>query len=252
LGLFQGERLLQRWRISSIARTTDELGLLWLQLLQRHGLNEHAISGVVVSCVVPSLMFNIDKAAREYLGVEPLLVEMGIKTGVPIRTDNPREVGADRIVNTVAALALRPGPMVVVDFGTATTFDCINAQGEYVGGVISPGVRIAADALVARTAKLPRIQLEHPGKIIGTNTVDAMKSGVFWGYVGLVDKLAAGCKAELGADVHCIATGGLASLIGPASDEIDQVIPRLTLDGLRILATMNGFVDQPVDSGVVR
>jgi type III pantothenate kinase len=156
-----------------------------------------------------------------------------------VRTDNPREVGADRIVNSVAAYERHAGPLVVVDFGTATTFDCVSAAGDYVGGAIAPGYRISADALFTRTAKLPRVQLERPARTIGTNTVASMQSGLFWGYVGLVDGLASRCKAELGGEVRCVATGGLARLIGGACESIDETDEHLTQAGLRILWDLN-------------
>ena len=167
------------------------------------------------------------------------MVGRGIKTGMSVRTDNPREVGADRIVNSVAAFETHGGPLVVVDFGTATTFDCVSADGDYIGGAIAPGYQISADALFTRTAKLPRVPLQRPQRAIGTNTVASMQSGLFWGYVGLVNELARRCKAEFEVRPRCVATGGLARLIGGACDEIDAHDEHLTLKGLRILWDRN-------------
>ncbi|MCB9779414.1 MAG: type III pantothenate kinase [Alphaproteobacteria bacterium] len=245
IGALDGERLAHRWRISTVMRTTDEFGLLVLQLLERSGLKADDVVGASVSCVVPSLLYSIEKACRRYLDVDAMIVGRGIKTGMKVRTDNPREVGADRIVNAVAALERFSGPLVVVDFGTATTFDCVSADGAYVGGAIAPGFRISADALFERTAKLPRVEVERPARAIGTNTVHSMQSGLYWGYVGLVDELARRCKAELAATVDpgvhipCLATGGLANLIGTACSEVEEVDGNLTLQGLRLLWERN-------------
>ena len=248
LGAFLGDRVMHRWRVTTATRTTDEFGLLLLQLLGHDGVDAAGVTGVVVSCVVPSVLYAIEKAARRYLYHDALVVGRGIKTGMRVRTDNPREVGADRIVNSVAAFSRHGGPLVVVDFGTATTFDCVDSQGDYVGGAIAPGFRISADALFERTAKLPRVEVERPERAIGTNTVTSMQSGLFWGYVGLVDELARRCKEELtdggrivkpeGAAL-CVATGGLANLVGGACAEIDEVDDDLTLQGLRRLWELN-------------
>jgi type III pantothenate kinase len=239
IGALDGLEVAHLWRVSTQVRTTDELGLTLLSLLEHNGLGKADIEGVAVCCVVPSVLYAIEKAARRYLDCDVLVVGRGIKTGMKVRTDNPREVGADRIVNSVAAYSRHAGPLVVVDFGTATTFDCVSAQGDYVGGAIAPGYRISADALFTRTAKLPRVELERPAQTIGTNTVASMQSGLFWGYVGLVDGLASRCKAELGGDVRCVATGGLARLIGGACDAIDEIDEFLTQAGLRILWDLN-------------
>ena len=239
IGALEGSEVVHLWRVSTQVRTTDELGLTLLSLLEHNGLSTQDVEGVAVCCVVPSVLYAIEKAARRYLDCDVLIVGRGIKTGMKVRTDNPREVGADRIVNSVAAYQRHTGPLVVVDFGTATTFDCVSAGGDYVGGAIAPGYRISADALFTRTAKLPRVQLERPPQTIGTNTVASMQSGLFWGYVGLVDGLASRCKAELGGDVRCVATGGLARLIGGACDSIDEIDEHLTQVGLRILWDLN-------------
>lgn len=239
IGALDGLEVVHLWRISTQVRTTDELGLTLLSLLEHHGIPTDQVEGVAVCCVVPSVLYAIEKAARRYLDCDVLVVGRGIKTGMKVRTDNPREVGADRIVNSVAAYERHTGPLVVVDFGTATTFDCVSAAGDYVGGAIAPGYRISADALFTRAAKLPRVELERPPQTIGTNTVASMQSGLFWGYVGLVDGLASRCKAELGGDVRCVATGGLARLIGGACDAIDEIDEHLTQAGLRILWDLN-------------
>lgn len=246
IGAFRGEEVVYRWRVTTKPRTTDEFGLLVLQLLRHQGLSEADIHGAVVSCVVPSVLYAIEKATVRYLDVECLIIGRKLKTGMRVRTDNPREVGADRIVNSVAAFRARGGPLVVVDFGTATTFDCVDARGDYVGGAIAPGFGISADALFTRTAKLPRIEVEKPERAIGTNTIASMQSGLFWGYVGLVDELSRRCKIELAevagiepSAVGCVATGGLANLVGRACTEIDVVDRNLTLQGLRILHGMN-------------
>lgn len=242
LGALDGTTLAHHWRISTTSRTTDEVGLLMLQLLAHREISPQSIRGAAISCVVPSHLYSLEKACRRYLGVDAMVVGRGIKTGMRVRTDNPREVGADRIVNAVAALERHKGPLVIVDFGTATTFDCVDAVGDYVGGAIAPGFRISADALFERTAKLPRIEVERTASAIGTNTVASMQAGMFWGYVGLVDGLARRCKAELtpdGGPVPCIATGGLSNLIGAACDEVDEVDTDLTLHGLRILWERN-------------
>lgn len=239
IGALDGLDVIHLWRVSTQVRTTDEFGLTLMQLLQHEGIDPDQIEGVCVCCVVPSVLYAIEKSARRYLSCPVLVVGQGIKTGMKVRTDNPREVGADRIVNSVAAYERHGGPLVVVDFGTATTFDCVNQGGDYVGGAIAPGYQISADALFTRTAKLPRVQLEKPAQTIGTNTVSSMQSGLFWGYVGLVDGLARRCKEELSGDTQCIATGGLGRLIGGACEEVDDNDEFLTLAGLRILWERN-------------
>lgn len=231
-----------RWRISTKARTTDELGMLLLQLLQHRGLGPDHIDGVCISCVAPSVRYTVEKACRRYLDCEPLVVGSGVRTGMRLRTDNPREVGADRIVNAVAAFDRCGGPVVVVGFNTATTFDCVSARGDYVGGAIAPGFSISADALFNQTAKLPRVEAERTERVIGTNTIESMQAGMFWGYVSLTDGLARRCKAELAGDglaPKCIATGQMANFIGSTCQEIDLVDDALTLHGLSIIFELN-------------
>jgi type III pantothenate kinase len=239
IGALDGLEVVHLWRVSTHARTTDEVGLTLTTLLRHNGIDVSDIEGVAVCCVVPSVMYAIEKAVRRYLDCEVLVVGRGTRTGMKVRTDNPREVGADRIVNAVAAFQRHGGPLVVVDFGTATTFDCVSSDGDYLGGAIAPGYQISADALFTRTAKLPRVELERPERTIGTNTVASIQSGLFWGYVGLVDELARRCKRELGGSVRTVATGGLARLIGSACEEIDAIDEFLTQAGLRILWDLN-------------
>ena len=239
LGLMEGFDVRHQWRITTGTRTTDEFGLLLLQLLQLNGVEPSSLDGAAISCVVPSTLYSIQKGIRRYLELESLVVGRGLRTGMPVRMDNPREVGADRIVNAVAAREAYGAPVVVVDFGTATTLDCVDSSGAYAGGVIAPGYQISAEALFQRTSKLPRVQVERPKRVIGTNTVHSMQSGLFWGYVGLVDGLAARCKAELKGEVPCVATGGLANLLSKDSQQIDRVDDFLTLRGLRILWERN-------------
>jgi type III pantothenate kinase len=255
LGTMAGREVRHHWRISTVPRTTDECGLLLLQLLAHEGVQPKDIEGVSISCVVPSVLYAIEKACRRYLGRDALTIGHGVRTGMRVRTDNPKEVGADRIVNAVAAVERYGSPLLVVDFGTATTFDCVNAKGDYVGGAIAPGYQISSEALFQRTAKLPKVELERPELAIGTNTIHSMQSGLFYGYVGLVEELARRCKGEirelgtdgrstadrerLGRDVPCIATGGLARTIGGACAEIDEIDDFLTLVGLAILWERN-------------
>jgi len=239
LGLMQGTEVVQTFRISTGDRTTDELGVLVLQLIQHRGVTAADIEGAICSSVVPSVLFTLVKAVRRYLDVELLIVGRKLKTGIRIRTDNPREVGADRIVNSVAALERWGGPVVIVDFGTATTFDCVTASGDYVGGAIAPGFKISEEALFSKTAQLPRVEVAKPPRAIGTNTVHAMQSGLFWGYVGLVDSLAERCRTELSPDARVVATGGMSNLLALESRTIDEVDPWLTLRGLALLYDRN-------------
>ena len=243
-GAMDGMDVKYRWRISTESRTTDEMGLLLLQLLNHKGLSQVDIQGACISCVVPSLLYTVEKACRRYLRLDPLVVGKGAKTGMRVRTDNPREVGADRIVNAMAAFHKYKNAVVAIDFGTATTLDCVNAKGDYLGGAIAPGFRISADALFQRTAKLPKVELEKTDSVIGKNTITSMQTGLYWGYVGLVNELARRCKEELinsgEADiVYCVATGGLARLVGQSCSEIQDIDDYLTLRGLVLLYERN-------------
>jgi len=239
LGLMRDQTIVQTFRISTIQGTTDELGVLLLQLLAHHGFSAADVQGAICSSVVPSVVYTVEKACRRYLEVDCLMVGRRLKTGMKVRTDNPREVGADRIVNAVAALSRWGGPVIVVDFGTATTFDCINAQGEYVGGAIAPGFRISEEALFSKTAQLPRVEVKRPPSPIGTNTTHAMQSGLFYGYIGLVDSLASRCRAALDPSAKVVATGGMANLLSEDSEIIEAVDIFLTLRGLAILYERN-------------
>lgn len=244
VGAMVAGKVIHRWRITTKPRTTDEMGLLFLELFRLEGLAFTNFTGVCVSCVVPSVLFAIDKASRHYLKQDPLVISRGIKTGLKICTDDPRQIGSDRIVNSVAAYRRYKKALVVVDFGTATTLDCINSKGDYLGGSIAPGFKISIDALFTKTAKLPKVEVERTESVIGKNTVHSMQAGMFWGYVGLVDELARRCKAELQEmeptkEVVCIATGGLAHLIGEACKEIQSIERDLTLQGLWDLYHLN-------------
>jgi len=242
LGLMNGREVVHTFRISTTSgRTTDEYGLLYLQLFAHHGVETKEITGAILSSVVPSVVYGIEKACKRYLHVDCLVVGRKIKTGMKVRTDNPKEVGADRIVNAVAAVERWGAPIIVVDFGTATTVDCVNGAGEYVGGAIAPGFQISADALFARTAKLPRIEIERPPHAIGTNTVHAMQSGLYYGYVALVDGLVDRCREELvpGGKVRVVATGGFGALLASESKTFEEFDPNLTLVGLALLYERN-------------
>lgn len=245
LGLYDGETLGPRWRLATnLERMPDEYGLQMLGLI-RHGCCDiDRLSGVCMASVVPPLTPRIVQACRDYLQQEPLVVDAGVRTGVRIRYENPRSVGADRIVDAAAVQRLYGGPACVVDFGTGTTFDAISAEGDYLGGAIAPGIGIAAEALFTRAAKLPRVDISRPPSVIGRNTTHALQSGILFGYVGLVEGMVARFRAELGPQMKVIATGGLAEIVARETDVIDIIAPWLTLDGLRIIWEMNRGVDR--------
>lgn len=244
LGVFDGAELVQSWRLQTVReRTSDELGLLVDGLFAHSRIERVQIRGVIIGSVVPPLTGTIRDMAQRYFGVSALIVEPGVNTNMPILYENPAEVGADRIVNGIAAYE-RFGrsasrPMVVVDFGTATTLDAITAKGEYLGGAICPGVQISADALFQRAARLPRIDVRKPPRVIGRTTVGAMEAGLFWGYVGMVEGLVRRMSDELGGGALCIATGGLAEVIAPETSLIEHVDADLTLHGLRLVWERN-------------
>ena len=236
IGVYDGERLKGQWRIGTRReRTADEYALVICGLLRESSLDPGQITDVVFSSVVPPLVSDLAEMARQHFKAEPLVIESGMDVGVPLLVDNPAEVGADRIVNAFAAYHMYGGPLIIVDFGTATTFDVISRQGEYLGGAICPGIMISLEALVSRTAKLPKVELVKPKTVIGKNTVANMQSGIINGYAALVDGLVAKMKAELPEEPRVIATGGLASAVASESTAIDEVDDSLTLEGLRLI-----------------
>jgi type III pantothenate kinase len=239
-GVWVGDELAEDLRLaSSLERTADEYGALLLPLLRRAGVEPEDTGGVVIASVVPPLHQTFDQLSRKYFHREPLFVEPGVKTGLPIRYDNPVEVGADRIVNAVAARQLYGSPVVVVDFGTATTFDIVNRAGEYVGGIIAPGIGISAEALFSQASRLYRVDLRRPAELIGSNTAAAMQSGIYYGYLSLVDGILERLIAELGDLRSIVATGGQADLVAADSRFIQTVDPRLTLFGLKLIHERN-------------
>jgi type III pantothenate kinase len=240
LGLYQDQVLGPRWRLATIhERMPDEYGLQFLGLLNHAGKTTSDLTGICLASVVPPLTGKVVEACRQYLGQEPLVVDTGVKTGVRIRYEDPRAVGADRIVDAAAVQRLYGGPACVVDFGTATTFDAISPEGDYLGGAIAPGIGIAAEALFLHTAKLPRVDLQRPPTAIGRNTVHAMQSGLFFGYIALTEGMVARFRAELGPEMKVIATGGLAEVLACETGVLQIIAPWLTLDGLQIIWELN-------------
>jgi type III pantothenate kinase len=239
-GVYRGDELIESFRLSTdTERTGDEYGSLVLPLFGRRGIDPARADAVVISSVVPPLRLTLDHLAHRYFGRKPLFVEPGVRTGMPIRMDNPTEVGADRIVNSLAARERHGAPVVVVDFGTATTFDIVNAAGEYVGGIIAPGITISAEALFAHASRLTRVDVRKPGELVGKNTASAMQAGIYYGYVGLVDGILERLLGEIPGVKTVLATGGQADLIASGSKYIRQVEPLLTLAGLKLIHELN-------------
>lgn len=235
LGIYRNEELLHCWRlVTARDRTADEWGILIRTLFQIGEIPNETLSAIAISSVVPPARPALEEMGVRYFGIQPLFIEATMDLGMPVRYNPRSDVGADRIVNAVAAYEEFGGPVIVVDFGTATTFDAISAQGEYLGGVIAPGIGISAEALFLRAARLPRVEVRRPAKVIGDSTVGSMQSGLYWGYAGLVDGILRRMKQEL-ENPHVVSTGGLAELIFPACEEIDSVEKNLTLEGMRLI-----------------
>lgn len=241
LGVYDGKKLLVNWRMGTVwDKTSDEFGMFFMGLFNNEKLDVGKIDAVIISSVVPPIMYSLEHAIKKYFKKEPITVGPGIKTGINIKYENPKEVGADRIVNAAAAYEIYGGPLIIVDFGTATTFCAITSKGEYLGGVICPGIKISAEALYNKAAKLPRIELVKPDAVIGRNSVSSMQSGIVYGYVGQVDYLVKRMKKEMKEEnIKVIATGGLARLIASESETIDEINGLLTLEGLRIIYERN-------------
>ena len=240
IGLFDGDTLVRDWRIrTAFDSTVDEYGMLMLNLYKTAGIAVGSVQDIVVSCVVPTLLNVFVPLCEKYFGKKPLVVGPGIKTGMPIYYDNPREVGADRIVNAVAAYEIHHKALIIVDFGTATTFDYVSEKGEYMGGCIAPGMVISMNALFERASKLPRVEVTRPKTVIGKDTVSSMQSGILYGYAGLVDGIIDRIKGEVKTKPRVVATGGLAHVIAPETQSVDEIDDMLTLKGLKIIYSRN-------------
>lgn len=240
LGLFSGPKLLHHWRLgTNTHQTSDEAAAVMRSLFELAGVSRDEMRDAIISCVVPSLLPIFERTCAKLIGRQPLVIGPGVRSGMPIRVDNPREVGADRIANSVAAYELLGGPAIAIDFGTATSFDCISANGEFIGGVIFPGVLLSLDALVSGASKLSSVEIVRPPTVIGRNTTHNLQSGMLYGYAGMVDTMVARIRGELGADADVVATGGLAGLIAAEAESIRRVEPFLTLEGLRYIYERN-------------
>jgi len=240
LGLFDGDNLVHDWRIRTVVdHTVDEYGMLIYNLYKSSKISSKKITDIIISCVVPPMLNILEPLCEKYFHLKPLIVGPGVKTGMPIYYDNPKEVGADRIVNAVAAYEKYKRDLIIVDFGTATTFDYVSAKGEYMGGCIAPGIMISSEALFERAAKLPRVELSKPRAIIAKDTVSSMQAGIMYGYAGLVDGIVGRIKSEIKGDPMVIATGGLAKIVAPETKTIEVVDDMLTLEGLRLIHLRN-------------
>jgi len=244
LGVIEGKKLLRDWRMSTdLPRTADEYGMMVRALFESSGYHMNDVDGVIVSSVVPNIMYSLEHMIKKYFKVEPIVVGPGIKTGINIKYDNPKEVGADRIVNAAAALEIYGGPLIIIDFGTATTFCAVTSTADYLGGAIVPGIKISSEALFLKAAKLPRIELVKPPTVICKNTVQSMQAGIIYGYAGLVDNIVNKMKEEMAVyedkEPYVVATGGLAKLIASESTTINEINNYLTLEGLRIIYEKN-------------
>jgi type III pantothenate kinase len=240
LGLFDGDQLVHDWRIRTVVdHTVDEYGMLIYNLYKTSRISSRKIQDIIISCVVPPMLNILEPLCQKYFNLKPLIVGPGVKTGMPIFYDNPKEVGADRVVNAVAGYEKYKKDLIIVDFGTATTFDYVSEKGEYMGGCISPGIMISSDALFERAAKLPRVELSKPKSIVAKDTVSSMQAGIMYGYAGLVDGICDRIKAEVKSNPLVVATGGLARIVAPETKSIDVVDEMLTLEGLRIIYLRN-------------
>lgn len=242
-GVYKDKKLLYDWRIATEKdRTSDEYGLLFEQIFRYHGIDPTEVEDVIISSVVPPLMHTLPTMSKKYFNIDPIVVGPGVKTGMNIKYDNPREVGADRIVNAVAAYEKYGGPLIIVDFGTAITFCAVSKEGEYLGGAITPGIKISSEALFMRTAKLPKVEIAKPDKVIAKNTINSIQSGLVYGYIGLVDYIIERMMEEMGANgtkVNVVATGGFSNLIAAESKYVKKIDKLLTLEGLRIVYERN-------------